>query len=187
MPADVAQGEHGRLPSDYGLLSDTKGRRARKTLNLPLGLAIIDLSAEANQPMQDPAGRVVLAFNGEIYNFRDIRSDLEKGGDRFVTGTDTEVILAAYRRYGIDCLSRFNGMFSFAIWDAGSRSLFLARDRLGVKPLHYALLPDGTVLMTGGGPTTAATCVQRPVTRTPGSSTWSTVVALALLPVPSYT
>jgi len=79
----------------------------------------------------------VIVYNGEIYNFLELRADLQREGDRFVTGTDTEVILAAYRRYGVDCLHRFNGMFAFAIWDEDDRSLFLARDRFGVKPLLY--------------------------------------------------
>ena len=82
-------------------------------------------------------GRRVIVYNGEIYNFLELRADLQREGDRFVTGTDTEVILAAYRRYGVDCLHRFNGMFAFAIWDEEDRSLFLARDRFGVKPLLY--------------------------------------------------
>lgn len=100
-------------------------------------LSILDVSSRGHQPMLSPDGRSVIVYNGEIYNFRDIRSDLVREGDRFVTGTDMEVILAAYRRYGTGCLSRFNGMFAFAIWDGEDRSLFLTRDRFGVKPLLY--------------------------------------------------
>jgi len=82
-------------------------------------------------------GRLTIVFNGEIYNFRDIRAELEEEGDQFSTNTDTEVILAAYRRFGSECLQRFNGMFAFAIWDEGKKELFIARDRYGVKPLIY--------------------------------------------------
>jgi asparagine synthase (glutamine-hydrolysing) len=100
-------------------------------------LSILDTSSRGHQPMLSVDGRQVIVHNGEIYNFLELRADLERGGARFVTGTDTEVILAAYRRYGVDCLSRFNGMFAFAIWDGEDRSLFLARDRFGVKPLLF--------------------------------------------------
>ena len=100
-------------------------------------LSILDTSSRGHQPMLSADGRQVIVYNGEIYNFLELRADHQREGDRFVTGTDTEVILAAYRRYGVDCLHRFNGMFAFAIWDEDDRSLFLARDRFGVKPLLY--------------------------------------------------
>lgn len=98
-------------------------------------LSIIDLSEEANQPMMDASGRYVLIFNGEIYNFREVKSKLPDYP--FRTNSDSEVILAAYARWGADCLEHFNGMFAFAIWDKEQRELFVARDRLGVKPFYY--------------------------------------------------
>jgi len=106
-------------------------------------LAIIDLSRHADQPMEDATGRHVIVFNGEIYNFKEIRSALEERGVRFRTSGDTEVLLEAYRAWGGDCLSRLNGMFAFAIWDRVERTLFLARDRLGKKPLYYYETADG--------------------------------------------
>src|SRR3546814_15185149 len=84
-------------------------------------------------------------FRSEIYNFRELRSELEDRGHRFRTSGDTEVIIAAWRQWGPDCLSRLNGMFAFAIHDHGRGCLFLARDRLGVKPLHYTCLSDGSI------------------------------------------
>jgi asparagine synthase (glutamine-hydrolysing) len=108
-------------------------------------LAIIDL-ATGDQPMVSADGRLALTYNGEIYNFREVRAQLEPLGHVFRTESDTEVILAAWRQWGPDCLSRFNGMFAFALFDADLDALFLARDRLGVKPLHYALLPDGALI-----------------------------------------
>lgn len=106
-------------------------------------LSIIDLNGGA-QPMH--SGECVVSFNGEIYNFREVRSDLEARGHIFVTDSDTEVILAAWRQWGPDCLSRLNGMFAFALYDGGEDALFLARDRLGVKPLYYAELSDGALV-----------------------------------------
>jgi len=100
-------------------------------------LSILDLSERGAQPMVD--GHLAITYNGEIYNFQDIRAELTAAGHRFSTGTDTEVILAAYRQWGHDCLSRFNGMFAFALWDGASRRLWVARDRIGVKPLYYSL------------------------------------------------
>lgn len=100
-------------------------------------LSIIDLSPAGHQPMHDSAGELHIVFNGEIYNFPELKQELVERGYSFRTGTDTEVILAAYRAWGKDCLSRFNGMFAFALYDAPARQVFLARDRAGEKPLFY--------------------------------------------------
>ena len=100
-------------------------------------LSIIDLSERGRQPMHNEDETVWVVFNGEIYNFLDIKDELEKKGHRFYSETDTEVIVHAYEEYGTECLKHFNGMFAFALWDANKKQLFLARDRLGVKPLHY--------------------------------------------------
>ena len=100
-------------------------------------LAILDLSPAGHQPMCDPTGTHWLTFNGEIYNFVELKDELQRAGETFRTGSDSEVILAAYRRWGHDCLRHFNGMFAFAIWDAAKSELFCARDRFGVKPFYY--------------------------------------------------
>ena len=107
-------------------------------------LSIIDV-AGSPQPMHSASERCVISFNGEIYNFRELRRDLEARGCQFRTDGDTEVILAAYEQWGADCVQRLNGMFAFAIYDRKRRELFLARDRFGVKPLYYAHLSDGSV------------------------------------------
>jgi asparagine synthase (glutamine-hydrolysing) len=107
-------------------------------------LAIIDLSRAGHQPMSDETG-LVITYNGELYNFRELRGELERLGHRFRSQTDTEVVLRAYREWGSSCLDRFNGMFGFAIWDARKRELFLARDRYGIKPLYYASAGDDFV------------------------------------------
>ncbi len=101
-------------------------------------LSIIDL-AGGHQPMSDESETLWVVFNGEIYNFRELRRILEAKGYRFRTNGDTEVILHAYAEYGEDCVAQFRGMFAFALWDAREHSLFLARDPIGVKPLYYAL------------------------------------------------
>ncbi|CAA7612125.1 asparagine synthase (glutamine-hydrolyzing) [Magnetospirillum sp. UT-4] len=106
-------------------------------------LAVIDTSVASNQPMLHRDGRCAIVFNGEIYNYRDLRRDLEALGARFRTEGDTEVILEAYRQHGPACVSHLNGMFAFALWDAGRGELLLARDRLGKKPLFYAPLAEG--------------------------------------------
>jgi asparagine synthase (glutamine-hydrolysing) len=106
-------------------------------------LAIIDLSPAGRQPMHAADGELVVSFNGEIYNFLDLRRDLESRGHRLRTRTDTEVILAAYREWGVECLQRLRGMFAFAIWDGTRRALFVARDRVGKKPLFYHEDGDG--------------------------------------------
>ena len=108
-------------------------------------LAIIDLDARANQPMVSTDGRLVVTFNGEIYNHRSIRAELQREGVAFRTESDTEVLLEGYRRWGAALLDRLSGMFAFALWDARERRLLCARDRAGEKPLHYALV-GGTFL-----------------------------------------
>ncbi|HNW35103.1 MAG TPA: asparagine synthase (glutamine-hydrolyzing) [Candidatus Ozemobacteraceae bacterium] len=106
-------------------------------------LAILDLSTLATQPMRSSCGRYVIVFNGEIYNFLEIRRELEQKGHIFTTESDTEVVLVAFREWREACLNRFNGMWSMAIWDRDAGKLFLARDRFGKKPLFYASLADG--------------------------------------------
>lgn len=108
-------------------------------------LSILDTSAAGHQPMRDPAGQVWIAFNGEIYNFRELRLELEAHGVLFRTNTDTEVILAAYDRWGPGCFGRFNGMWAIALLDLRRRQLLLSRDRFGIKPLYYAV--SGGVLL----------------------------------------
>ncbi len=131
-----------RGPDDEGLyIADTS-----TGVRVGLGhrrLSIIDLSPAGHEPMPDAAGKVWLTYNGEIYNFKELRRELEARGHRFKSETDAEVIIYAYIEWGSECLSRFNGMFAFAIWDARDESLFIARDRLGIKPLYYADTPAG--------------------------------------------
>ena len=100
-------------------------------------LSIIDLSDAAAQPMEDSSGRFVLVHNGEIYNYIEIRGELERLGARFRSRSDTEVILEAYKQWGAECLSRFNGMFAFALYDSVRGVLFCARDRYGEKPFLF--------------------------------------------------
>ena len=123
-----------RGPDDHGIwLSENR------TVGLAhCRLSILDLSPLGRNPMPWDDGRLQITYNGEIYNFQELRDQLKTYGYRFRSNTDTEVILAAYDRWGVDCLQRFIGMFSFGIWDARQNQLFLARDRLGQKPLYYA-------------------------------------------------
>ena len=109
-------------------------------------LSVVDLSEDGSQPMEDSSGRYVIAFNGEIYNYLELR-ELLGGRACFRTKTDTEVLLAAYRKWGAACLDRLIGMFAFVVWDKWEKQLFAARDRFGVKPLYYSRLPSGDLLM----------------------------------------
>jgi asparagine synthase (glutamine-hydrolysing) len=140
-----------RGPDDQGMIfiRDHKYFEIKEPFQLPTGgngfevglghrrLAIIDLSETGHQPMCNEDGSVWIVFNGEIYNFQEIREGLEKRGHLFKSKSDTEVILHAYEEWGVECLNHFRGMFAFAIWDSNLQRLFLARDRLGKKPLVY--------------------------------------------------
>ncbi len=120
-----------RGPDDAGVYCDGPVGLAHRRLS------IIDLTPAGHQPMSNARGDVWITYNGEVYNFLELRAELEREGVLFRSRTDTEVILALYERYGKDCVRRLRGMFAFAIWDGRNRSLFLARDRLGKKPLFY--------------------------------------------------
>jgi len=102
-----------------------------------LRLSILDPTPAGHQPREEATHNCVISYNGEVYNYLEIRAELETKGYTFETGSDTEVVLKAYIEYGVDCLHHFNGMFAIAIWDGNKKELFLARDRLGIKPLYY--------------------------------------------------
>ncbi|MGH2575049.1 MAG: asparagine synthase (glutamine-hydrolyzing), partial [Ignavibacteria bacterium] len=122
---------HHRGPDGNGVFTEA---------NIGLGntrLAIIDLRHLADQPMFDFDERYVITYNGEIFNFVELRVELVKKGYKFKTNSDTEVILNSYREYGEDCLQKLNGMWAFAIWDRKEKSLFCSRDRYGIKPFYY--------------------------------------------------
>ena len=125
-----------RGPDGEGVWSDGNVGLAHRRL------AIIDLTDLASQPMCNEDGTVWITFNGEIYNFQDLRRDLEERGHIFRTHSDTEAIVHAYEEYGRGCLEKLRGMFAFAIWDGRTRTLFIARDRVGKKPLFYFLGRD---------------------------------------------
>src|SRR5438105_12260164 len=113
-------------------------------------LAIIDLSDAGDQPFASEDGTLRLVHNGEVYNYRELRRELEAHGHRFRSATDSEVILAAYREWGEGCVERFNGMWAFCIWDGRRRTLFCSRDRLGIKPFYYRV--DGARLSFASEP-----------------------------------
>jgi len=120
-----------RGPDQYGCFIDNFISMASRRLS------IIDISTKSKQPIFNEDGTIFIVFNGEIYNYQELRKDLLNKGHRFKSEGDTETIIHAYEEYGEECLSYFNGMFAFAIYDANNRILFLARDRLGIKPLYY--------------------------------------------------
>src|SRR5262245_34301782 len=106
-------------------------------------LSIIDLSPGGHQPMVNPNNGDVLAFNGEIYNYRELRSDLEASGVRFRSQSDSEVLLMAFQQWGADCVRHIRGMFAFAVWRPIENALYLLRDAMGIKPLYYWCPPSG--------------------------------------------
>ncbi|MFN3647996.1 MAG: asparagine synthase (glutamine-hydrolyzing) [Armatimonadota bacterium] len=160
-----------RGPDATGLFADPERRVA-------LGhnrLSIIDLSPAGRQPMVDASGRYHIVFNGEIYNYLELRRELQREC-QFRTGTDTEVLLAAYLQWGPACLDRLIGMFAFAVWDQREQSLFAARDRFGVKPLYYHVEADGTLLLSSEIKALHAAGVSR----RPDAATWAGYLAHGL-------
>jgi asparagine synthase (glutamine-hydrolysing) len=133
------QTQHHRGPDETGLYAAPGVGLAHKRLS------IIDLSS-GQQPLFNEDGSVVVVFNGEIYNFPELMTELKSLGHVFRTHCDTEVIVHAWEQWGDACVSRFRGMFAFGLWDRNCQTLFLARDRMGVKPLFYALLDDGSLI-----------------------------------------
>jgi asparagine synthase (glutamine-hydrolysing) len=142
VPTDVleraTQSLAHRGPDDSGtvILRDSR----REAVEIGLGnrrLAILDLSPQGHQPMNDPATGNWIVYNGEVYNYREVRAKLERAGLCFRSNSDTEVILKAYSHWGEECLHEFRGMFAFAIWDAERHRLFVARDPMGIKPLYF--------------------------------------------------
>jgi asparagine synthase (glutamine-hydrolysing) len=125
-----------RGPDDAGAFVDGSAALAMRRLS------IVDLEG-GRQPISTADGRFTIVYNGEVYNFRELRQELEGRGHRFRTRSDTEVILRAYEQFGASCVDHLRGMFAFAVWDARERTLFLARDRVGIKPLYVAALPGG--------------------------------------------
>jgi len=143
-------------------------------------LAIIDLREVANQPMSNEDGSVWVTFNGEIYNFQELREDLERQGHQFRTSSDTEVIVHAYEEYGRECVKKFRGMFAFAIWDVRTQTLFLARDRVGKKPLYYHMGSDRFLF----GSEIKAILAERSVVPRPDPSSLNHFLALQYIPSP---
>src|SRR5579864_666252 len=122
-----------RGPDDAGLkwFADSSSGLAHRRLS------IIDLSPAGHQPMCNETADLWIVFNGEIYNYKEIREDLAANGVRFRSNSDTEVLLYAYQHWGEECLHRLNGMFAFTVYDSRRQKLFAARDRLGIKPFYY--------------------------------------------------
>ena len=137
--ARMNQAQHHRGPDETGLHAEPGVGLAHKRLS------IIDLSS-GHQPLFNEDGSVVVVFNGEIYNFVELMPELQALGHTFRTHCDTEVIVHAWEEWGEKCVERFRGMFAFALWDRKQQTLFMARDRMGVKPLYYALLDDGQLI-----------------------------------------
>jgi asparagine synthase (glutamine-hydrolysing) len=167
----MVRSQHHRGPDGQGTYTDPQQRCG-------LGhnrLSIIDLSEAGAQPMADRSGNRIISFNGEIYNYLELRRELETGY-QFKTKSDTEVLLAAFQKWGRRCLDRLIGMFAFAIWDATNGTAFAARDRFGVKPLYYHRKSDGTLLIASEIKAIHAAGVPR----VPDDVTWATYLANGL-------
>ncbi len=134
--------EHRGFDDEGVFVSDKFGQHQLKTCLGHRRLSIIDTSAAGHQPFFSADGRYVLTYNGELYNYLEIKAELEAKGYKFHTDSDTEVLISAFQEWQIDCLPKLNGMFAFAVWDEREKSLTLVRDRSGIKPLYYARIGD---------------------------------------------
>ena len=145
-------------------------------------LSIIDLSELGHQPMHSPDGRYTIVFNGEIYNFRELREHLERVGESFRGHSDTEILLRLFAREGLEkCLTRLRGMFAFAVWDRHEKTLSIARDRLGVKPLVYAEVPNGFLF---GSEIQALFALDPALSRTPDYQAIDHFLSFQYIPAP---
>jgi len=165
----IAAQEH-RGPDDQGIFIDAQN-------GIGLGhnrLSIIDLSSAGHQPLANQDGSLHLVMNGEIYNYLELREELR--GYPFQSQSDSEVILAAYERWGLECADRFVGMFAFILWDGRKRRLFACRDRFGVKPLYYSRQPEGNLFFASEIKALHAAGVPR----TPDAATWASYLAHGL-------
>lgn len=148
-----------RGPDDSGLIAVAGASDYQQVVFGHQRLAIIDLSDAGHQPMLDPETGNWISYNGEVYNFKELRSELEGHGCTFRSNSDTEVLLQSYRVWGRECVQRWRGMFAFAIWDEQRKEVFLARDRLGIKPLYYAVGAKGKEQSGNSGSETPGTFV----------------------------
>jgi asparagine synthase (glutamine-hydrolysing) len=171
MPADILSSQRLRGPDAEGDFQSDSGLASL----LHNRLRIIDLSDAGRQPMCDPSGRYWIVFNGEIYNYLELRQELVSGYS-FRTRTDTEVLLAAYLKWGEACLTRLIGMFAFVIWDEARHEAFGARDRLGVKPMHYHLAANGALSIASEIKALHAAGVPRIA----NSATWATYLSTGM-------
>jgi asparagine synthase (glutamine-hydrolysing) len=144
-------------------------------------LAILDLTSAGEQPMRDASGRYAITYNGEVYNFAELRRDLKALGHPFRSSSDTEVVVTAYAQWGVDAFARFDGMFALALWDTVDRRLVLARDRFGEKPLCYAVV-DGRVIFASELSALLATGLVP--AKAPSVVAWSDYLALGYVPAP---
>src|SRR5215813_1138474 len=126
-----------RGPDDSGVISVAGDAENQHVVFGHQRLSIIDLSSGGHQPMRDPETGNWISYNGEVYNFKELRRELEAHGCSFRSNSDTEVLLQSYRVWGREAVKRWRGMFALAMWDEARKEIFLVRDRLGIKPLYY--------------------------------------------------
>lgn len=168
--AQMTSAQRHRGPDDQGDYVSSSGVAGLSHCRL----SIIDLSPTGHQPMHDPSGRFHIIFNGEVYNYVELARELAEYP--FQSTSDTEVVLAAYQTWGPTCLARFEGMFAFAIWDETEKRLFAARDRFGVKPLYYAIAPNGSLLLASE----VKALFAAGLSRSPNDVTWATYLATGM-------